>query len=184
MGPKDSGLLGLRCARMDPREAPLSLRPANLADAEDIVRVHHAAVHTSGATSYSEEVLDAWSGDPSEARFERMRRAIASEDELVLVAESSSRVIAFGSVVVSLTELRSLYVHPDASRRGVGAALLAELERLAVKRGLTRLQLKASLNAEAFYRRSGYAVVGPGVHQIAAGLTMACVEMRKELAQQ
>lgn len=131
--------------------------------------------------SYPKEVLDAWSGEPGEARFARMRQAIGSSDELVLVAEDGQRVIGFGSVVVSLEELRSLYVHPDTWRRGVGAVLLAELERLATGRGLTRLRLKSSLSAEAFYRRSGYAVVGPGVHRIAAGLKMACVKMCKEL---
>ena len=87
--------------------------------------------------SYPKEVLDAWSGEPGEARFARMRQAIGSSDELVLVAEDGQRVIGFGSVVLSLEELRSLYVHPDTWRRGVGAVLLAELERLATGRGLT-----------------------------------------------
>ena len=173
--------LGLRCLRMGRGKTPFTIRPAVLADAESIVRVHHAAVHRSGATSYPREVLDAWSGEPIEARFARMRQAIASADELVLVAEDGPRVIAFGSVVVSLEELRSLYVHPDAWRRGAGAMLLAELERLATGRGLTRLQLKSSLNAEPFYQALGYAVVGPGVHQIGAGLTMSCVKMHKDL---
>ena len=151
-------------------------------DAESIVRVHHASVHRAGAASYPNKVLDAWFGEPREARFARMRQAIGSADELVLVAEDGQRVIGFGSIVLSLGELRSLYVHPDAWRRGVGAVLLAELERLAAGRGLTRLQLKASLNAEPFYQASGYASDGPGVHQIGAGLTMACVKMHKELA--
>lgn len=166
---------------MEHRAANHRLRPAVLEDAEAIVRVHHAAVHASAANTYRPEVLEAWSGVPSEARFARMRQAIASADESILVAEDARRVIGFGSVVLSLEELRSLYVHPEAWRRGAGAALLAELERLAMGRGLTRLQLKSSLNAEPFYRAAGFVAIGPGTHRIGDGLTMECVRMHKDL---
>lgn len=168
---------------MNPTSLVPVVRPAVAADAAAIVAVHHAAVHRSAAAAYPRETLDAWSGPPGEARFRRMREVIEEGDELVLVAEvEGSRIVGFGAVIPRLEELRSLYVDPDAGGRGVGTRLLAALERLAVERGLARLTLNSSVNAEGFYRRAGYATVERGVHRLGSGHELACVRMVKAMA--
>jgi putative acetyltransferase len=52
--------------------------------------------------------------------------------------------------------LRACYVSPDAVRRGCGRRLVAEIELIARARGLVRLEVASSLNAEPFYTRLGY----------------------------
>jgi hypothetical protein len=47
--------------------------------------------------------------------------------------------------------------------------------------GLKRLQMDASLTAEAFYRAAGYQIVERGVHRMRTGNMMACVKMVKIL---
>src|SRR5688572_32407175 len=42
------------------------------------------------------------------------------------------------SLVVQEAELRACYVVPGAARRGVGSALVREMERMAQERGLSR----------------------------------------------
>jgi hypothetical protein len=42
--------------------------------------------------------------------------------------------------------------------------------------------MAASINAEAFYARHGFAVVERGTHRLHSGVEMACVRMRKALA--
>jgi hypothetical protein len=37
------------------------------------------------------------------------------------------------------------------------------------------------VNAEAFYRRAGYEIVGQGVHLLGGGIEMASVKMRRRL---
>ena len=157
------------------------VRLAVPADAEAIVAVHFAAVHRSACGAYAQEVLDLWSAAPGAARHERMQQVIADGDELVRVVEQDGEVVAFGSIVPRTQELRAVYVHPGAGRRGIGALLLAALEALAREHGLARLQMDASINAEAFYRRAGYGVVERGAHPLRDGLSMACVRMRKTL---
>jgi hypothetical protein len=52
---------------------------------------------------------------------------------------------------------------------------------VALERGAVELQMDASVNAEAFYRRAGYDVVERGTHRLRSGLQMACVKMSKRL---
>jgi putative acetyltransferase len=157
------------------------IRPATTADAEAIIDLHFAAVHETAATFYPREVLDTWSRQPDEARYQRIRDAVTKGEELFLVAQDASGVVGFGSIVPSAQELRAVYVHPKAGRRGVGARILAELERLAIDCDVSQLQMAASINAEAFYRRAGYEIVERGVHRLGGGVEMACVRMKKHL---
>jgi putative acetyltransferase len=159
------------------------VRSASGADAEAIICTHFAAVHQTASEFYPPEVLNSWSRQPDEARYEQIRRAIAKGDELFVVAEDASGVVGFGSIVPSLQELRAVYVHPRLARRGVGARILQELEALAVATHCGHLQMDASVNAEVFYSRHEYEVVSRGVHRLASGHEMACTKMMKVFPQ-
>ena len=162
----------------------VDVRPATYADAESIVRVHFAAVHETAGAFYPAEVLANWSRQPGETRYRQIRDAIARGDELFLVAEDSSVVVGFGSIFPALQELRAVYVHPRIGRQGVGTKILQRLETMAAERGLSQLQMDASVNAEVFYRTHGYEVIARGVHRLSSGHHMTCVKMRKLLTRQ
>lgn len=157
------------------------VRAATVTDAVGIIDVHHAAVHQIASSSYPPEVLDNWSREPDERRYQQMRDIIATGDELILIAEDDSRVCGFGSIVPRLGELRAVYVRPGLGRRGIGSQILAALEHLALAKGVTDLHMEASVNAEPFYRRAGYSVIERGTHRLSAGYDMPCVKMSKSL---
>jgi putative acetyltransferase len=56
-------------------------------------------------------------------------------------------------------EIDCFYVHHAHQHRGVGAALMAQVEREARSRGSTRLLADVSITAEPFFRRMGFRVV-------------------------
>ena len=61
-------------------------------------------------------------------------------------------------------EVKHLWLQPGVQGRGLGRALLAELERLAVELGATELVLDTNASLEAaggLYRSSGYVDVEP-----------------------
>jgi putative acetyltransferase len=159
------------------------LRQAVPADAETLIRLHHAAVHQTAATFYPPRVLDAWSSEPNEDRHERLRGELKDDRIVTVVAEVPSQIAGFGMVVPARDELRAVYVHPEFGRRGVGSAILGHLEHAAVAKGVLRLDLDASINSEAFYARHGYEVVERTVHRLQSGHEMACVKMSKVLRQ-
>jgi GNAT superfamily N-acetyltransferase len=53
-----------------------------------------------------------------------------------------------------------LWVRPDAMGRGVGRALFARGEKLALEAGALRLRIESDPNAEGFYQAMGAATVG------------------------
>jgi putative acetyltransferase len=163
------------------KRTPAIVRPAVSRDAEAIIDLHFAAVHETASTFYPPEVLDHWSKPPDQATYQRMREIIAGGDELVLVAEDPSGVVAFGSIAPGLRELRAVYVHPSVGRQGIGSQVLGALERLALERSISELHMDASINSEAFYQRAGYEVVERGTHRLSTGQDMACVKMVKTL---
>jgi GNAT superfamily N-acetyltransferase len=100
---------------------------------------------------------------------------------LTLDVAEGSRVVGIGAAVFENLELRACYVAPAASRKGVGSALVKEIERAAREQRVPRLDLDSSVTAECFYRTVGYEVVERGEHFLGNGRRMACVRMRKEL---
>ena len=48
------------------------------------------------------------------------------------ISRDASGVVGFGALVPTKGEVRAVYVHPRAARRGVGSAILAQLETLAL----------------------------------------------------
>jgi predicted GNAT family N-acyltransferase len=76
--------------------------------------------------------------------------------------DASGRVVATGRLLVTGTTATIGRMAADASvrGRGHGAAVLAELHRQAVLRGVTEVELHAQVNARRFYERAGYTAVG------------------------
>lgn len=165
------------------RARALTVRIATELDAEAILRVHYAAVHEFGARSYGKEVLDEWSSPVNEERILALTKAMVEnpDGEIWLLAEGQQGILGFGSIVPRKNELRACYVAPNNSGLGAGKAILDELEALARKLKLHKLQMDASVNAESFYLRNGYRINGRGHHLLRSGRKMKCVFMSKIL---
>ena len=98
-----------------------------------------------------------------------------------MVAETRGTLVGFGAIVPENNELRACYVSSKATCRGVGRALVEELENIARDCGLDHLWLDSSVTAEGFYRRLGYGALKRGKHWLRDGMSMDCVSMRKKM---
>jgi ribosomal protein S18 acetylase RimI-like enzyme len=165
------------------RSLDVEIEPARPEDAAAILEIHAAAVHQTAAPYYSEEVINSWARLPiTSERIERVKQKwIENPGHQIVVAKQSSQIVGF-SFIDKSNELQGLYVHPNCGRCGVGAKILAVLEREALSLGFSYLQADASINAEAFYKKQGFETVEYGTHRLASGQEMACVKMQKTLA--
>jgi len=158
-----------------------SIRPMRPQEARRFLEIHHDAVRGLAAGDYPAEVIDAWATLPiteeAIARFLRNR-----DDEIRLMAEIDDEPVGIGALVLGLSELRACYVLTRAARRGVGTAIVVEIERIARQHGLGYLQLESSLNAEPFYSAMGFEVQERGHLLLRPQLAMAAIKMRKQLA--
>jgi putative acetyltransferase len=161
----------------------IEIRPAHLAEAADLIRIHFEAVHSVAHEQYSLELLDAWSPQPSLVRTEWMRNVLLSEGHLVLVATVDGRVRGFVICLPSDGFVQALYVQPEKSRMGVGNALLAASESASAEAGAAVCKLFASQNAIDFYAALGYVAGTRSTLRLSGGAELACTQMRKQLAQ-
>jgi len=161
-------------------ELQIVVREMNPQDARAFLEVHHAAVRGTAVVDYPLAVIEAWAPMPvTEKAAEKVRAN--RDNEYRLIAEIDGQVVGIGALVFESCELRACYVAPAAGRRGVGSALVHEIERVACERGLSMLELDSSITAEAFYRQHGYEVRERGEHILGNGQSMACVKMQKSL---
>jgi ribosomal protein S18 acetylase RimI-like enzyme len=90
-----------------------------------------------------------------------LRRAVAESQAHVLVAEAEGRIV--GSIIGTFDGWRGniyrLAVHPATRRRGIGRALVAEVEKRLARQGarrITALVEKDHAWATAFWQAVGY----------------------------
>lgn len=159
----------------------LTIRPAAESDARRILAVHRAAVLRTAVSAYSLDIRNAWAAGSDLDSVRKMGRIIASQVELVMVADETGVVVGFGSIVPTLEELRAIYVHPSFARRGIGGRILGALQQLAGHHQMRILRMDASLNAEGFYLKHGFDSVGHGEHALQNGARMAFIRMQKAL---
>ena len=96
--------------------------------------------------------------------------------------DEAKRLVCVGRLHVVETgvgQVRYMAVEESVRGRGLGQAVLDELERLAKRQGMTAIRLHARESAVGFYQRNGYATEGEG-HTLFAVVHHS--KMRKQFA--
>ena len=100
---------------------------------------------------------------------------------LMICGEQDEEPLAIGRLHFNSraeAQVRFMAVAPSAQGRGFGGAILQELERLAREGGANSIVLNAREDAQQFYGKHGFSVVGPAPTIFHA---VKHVRMRKEL---
>jgi len=157
------------------------IRAMRSEDARRFLELQRESARGIAAKDYPSAVIEAWA--PLPITDEVVARFLSNADhEIRLIAELDGQAVGIGALVLGNSELRACYVVPSAARRGVGTAIVAEIERIAREHGLVDLRLESSLTAEPFYVALGYQVEERGELILAAGLPMPAITMSKQLA--
>jgi putative acetyltransferase len=156
----------------------VTVRPMRDDESRSFLEIQRAAVRGLAINDYRASVIEEWAPLPvTDAACAVFR--VNQDDEIRLIAELDGELVGIGALVLAGSELRGCYVVPAAARKGVGSALVAEIERIALHHGLTHLELLSSLTAKPFYRALGYEVGELVEHVLRSGNGMAAVKMRK-----
>lgn len=125
------------------------IREYRPSDCKDIIALFLRTVHTVNAADYSEEQLDAWTGQVDPDRWNR-----SFLEHYSIVAVMDDVIAGFGDIDKT-GYLDRLYVHSDYQRRGIAAALCDQLEKAAEGKITTH----ASITAMPFFEKRGYRVL-------------------------
>ncbi len=153
------------------------IRRAEEIDCEAILRVHPRAIRELAKNHYTPEEIDAWA---SPRKPEHYAESVRNKE--FYVAEENGVVIGFGTLNQSQSEIEAVYVSSEVVRRGIGKAILQELEERARYLNIESLKLNASLNAIAFYKNAGYEPQKKTKHRLTSGVEIGCMLMTKELS--
>jgi GNAT superfamily N-acetyltransferase len=132
----------------------MRIRRVKRTDIPQIAQLYYETVHRVNARDYSPDRVRAWAPRVyPDAWWKRRWRHYR-----VLVAEEEGAVVGFAELGQK-GKLDCFYVHHARQHRGIGAALMARLERDARGSGNTLLRAEVSITAEPFFRRTGFRVV-------------------------
>jgi len=153
----------------------LTLRKVRPGDGEALYLLFLASIRALAAAHYSEAQILAWTSHITPARLEaRLMHSVG------YAAECGGEIVGFASLDVHHGELDFLYVHPKTVRHGIGRRLAEVVEWEAIRHGLSRLELTASLNAASAYERLGYRRLR-NITKTIEGVVVPCVRMEKNL---
>lgn len=158
------------------RSAAPAMRPFLPADAPRCAAIFRASIEASTSDDYDDDQRRVWARTADDLGAFGARLANA----LTLVATVSGEPVGFGSLK-GVDVIDMLYVDPDFARRGVGAALIDALTRLATARGAKQLSSDVSDTARASFERQGFVAQRRNMVQI-DGEWLANTTMVKPLA--
>ncbi len=164
----DEALSGAGAASRPDVGPGMTVRPATIADADAIARVHRETWRTTYAGILPLEVIAQEAGRKSPAIWKR-RLALNSPEAATWVAERAARVVGFASCGEARhrlegleSEIYALYVLQDEQRRGAGRELVRACARHFVRHGQFGFYLwvlKAN-RARLFYETLGGEEIG------------------------
>lgn len=131
----------------------LRLRAFRQEDIDAILRLFGDTVRTVCRKDYTAAQTDAWANSVNDrARWER-----TLSEHKTLVAVLGARIVGFADLDGDY--LDRLYVHRDFQGRGIGTALLHELEAFARQQKISELETHASRTAKPFFAKQGFRLV-------------------------
>ena len=154
----------------------LALRPYLPADAERCAAIFRASVAELASEDYDVDQREAWAARADDSAAFAKRLA----DGLSLIALVDGEAAGFASLK-GADSIDMLYVDPRFARRGVGAALIDALVKLAHARGAQSLTSEVSDAARPLFERQGFVAERRNLVQI-DGQWLANTTMVKRLA--
>jgi len=154
----------------------LTQRTATLADLPDLWSLRTRAVRTSCATHYPPDVIAIWSAADPSPSMPLLLRAGGG-----IVVEDAGVLAGYALLDADTGEVDAIFVEPARQGRGIGQALMQALEAMAREAGLDKLFLSASLNAVAFYERTGFRILRERMYPHRSGIAIRAMLMEKPL---
>ncbi len=129
----------------------ISLRPYLPSDTDRCVEIFRASIGELASEDYNADQRDAWVAKAGDRAAFASRLAKALTLVALVDGEAAGFATLLGADVLDL-----LHVDPRYARRGVGAALIDALARLAEARSAQRLTSDVSDTARPLFERQGF----------------------------
>jgi putative acetyltransferase len=164
--------------------ADYTIRRARHADATGIAEAHGDSIRSVGPQFYPAPVVEAWGEGLTPNIY--VKAMECGEVFFVAIGQVGNVSGVLGFSTHRIDDARdggSVYVRGIATRRGIGSALWRSVESHAIVQGATSIQVEASLAGVGFFKAHGFDELSRGETLLMSGRPIACVVMRKRLAE-
>lgn len=156
----------------------MTLRKATPQEAETLWNIRNQAIRHGCTTSYDADVIARWTPNLMPERFRQM----VIEYPFYVVEDEKGDAAATGYLDLDTHCLEAIFTLPAASGKGMATRIIEALKQEARSRGITRLTLDATPNAQAFYQKLGFVTLSESYHHSRmAGADLRCFEMAIDL---
>ena len=133
----------------------LGIHPLTELDIPEMRELFRTTVLTVNSKDYTKEEVEDWTscGD-SVAHWKNL----LAKNDYVGAIDRQGKIIGFSSVNAE-GYLHSMFVHKDQQGKGVATLLLSEVEKIARKYDVHKINVEASITARPFFEKHGYKVV-------------------------
>jgi GNAT superfamily N-acetyltransferase len=179
----------------DDNSGGIAIRPARPADIPAVRAMQERSLRVLGAPFYTDAEVDTFLRE-----IGTMDDAVVYEGHYFVATGAGGAILGSGGwsrkapgydrarasgvadeAAAGAATVRSVFVDPAATRRGIARAIMERVERNAVAHGIGTLGMMATLSGVAFYARLGYRPGGEKTLALPGGLRFGCVSMSKPL---
>lgn len=141
---------------LNPKNQPkITVRPYQASDAESLASIYYHTIHQINSKDYNEEQIASWAPKSclEVAGWRKKWQKLAP-----IVAICGAEIIGFAEFEDS-GHIDCFYVHHLWQGKGVGKALMTEIEKRAADKNIDRIFAEVSITAEPFFKKMGFVAI-------------------------
>ena len=127
----------------------IKIREFRREDLEAVKKLIYKTIEVSYSDVYPEEAIEYFKGHHSEEHILSDAR-----DGYAIILECNGKIIGTGTLLG--TNIRCVFIDPSWQHKGFGKLVMHKLEERALAKGISILNLSASLVSKRFYDSLGY----------------------------
>ena len=154
----------------------MKLRRAAENDKYGVWAVRTVAIRNISEKFYSQEEMQLWA---PEAMPENYGEVVDAHNWYVI--ELNNEIVATGYLDQKNHSVEAIFVKPEQQGNGFARMILEKIEEEARSFGFNKLTLESTLNAEIFYKKSGYKSIEKSKYHSPRGFKLDCIKMEKYL---
>jgi len=156
----------------------MTLRHAKPQEAEILWDVRNQAIRFGCKNSYPEDVIARWTPEKMPEHY----RQRVMENPFYVVEDEKGVIAATGYLDLETNCIEAIFTLPSAAGKGLATQIIDALKAEATSRGITRLSLSSTPNAQSFYQKLGFITLGENYHSSRmAGAELRCFDMTLDL---
>ena len=154
------------------------IRRAAPEEAEQCWSIRNLSIREGCKSSYHTAVLEAW----TPAAMPENYRTVITENPFFVVEMPDAGLVATGYLDLLSASVEAIFTLPDYVGRWLAGLVIETIKREALKRGIKKLTLSSTPNAQRFYEKHGFAFIKESRYASKLAQTdLRCIDMSIEL---